>query len=467
DLTAGFMQVAQGSVETDTDGTRQATILFPSGTSAQMVMPDGSMQPLTSLEVRATEYTVGDNGPEAMPAELPPTTGYTYAVELSVDEAIAAGAAKVEFSQPVYFYLENFLGFPTGISVPVGYYDYGKAAWVPSDDGKTIEILSTVGGFAEIDLDGNGVADDAAALGALGITDEERAQLASLYAPGQSLWRVPVEHFSPFECNFPISTLVGATNPSVGAAQPGSGNPLNNPTCSVGSIIECENQVLGESVDVIGTPFSLSYRSDRVVTNKDYRIEIPLSDDTPPSPLKRIELEIRVAGRTFTQSFPPDPNQSYTFVWDGEDYAGRTLQGKQPVNIRIAYVYDGYYAFPAYLARSFGFPSGLLVPGPIPARVEVFKWQEQNISIGGWDARSQGLGAWTLSPQHFYDTVGKILYHGSGGRRNVADMDPIITTVAGNGVLGYRGDGGPATNAKLYSPGATAMGSDGSLYIAD
>ncbi|MCK5713041.1 MAG: putative metal-binding motif-containing protein, partial [Hyphomicrobiaceae bacterium] len=95
DLTAGIMQVAQGSVETDTDGTRQATILFPSGVSAQMVMPDGSLQPLDNIDVRATEYTVGDNGLEAMPGELPPTTGYTYAVELSADEAIAAGAKRV------------------------------------------------------------------------------------------------------------------------------------------------------------------------------------------------------------------------------------------------------------------------------------------------------------------------------------------------------------------------------------
>jgi hypothetical protein len=82
---------ARGSQVSDTEGARQATVLFPSGTTAEMVLPGGGTVPLSTLSVRATEYTIGDAGPEAMPATLPPTSGYTYAVELSVDEAVAAG----------------------------------------------------------------------------------------------------------------------------------------------------------------------------------------------------------------------------------------------------------------------------------------------------------------------------------------------------------------------------------------
>ena len=93
------VQVARGSPVTDSDGTRQATVLFPPSTQASLVMPDGSTQPLTTLHVRATEYTVGSAGPRAMPGELPATSGYTYAVELSVDEALQAGAREVRFSQ--------------------------------------------------------------------------------------------------------------------------------------------------------------------------------------------------------------------------------------------------------------------------------------------------------------------------------------------------------------------------------
>jgi hypothetical protein len=72
------VQHARGSVVTDDDGTRQATLLFMPGTTAELVMPNGSSTPVTSLAVSATEYTIGSTGADAMPAELPPTSAYTY-----------------------------------------------------------------------------------------------------------------------------------------------------------------------------------------------------------------------------------------------------------------------------------------------------------------------------------------------------------------------------------------------------
>jgi uncharacterized protein (TIGR03437 family) len=42
-----------------------------------------------------------------------------------------------------------------------------------------------------------------------------------------------------------------------------------------------------------------------------------------------------------------------------------------------------------------------------------------------------------------------------------------ITTVAGNGTAGYRGDRGPAVSAQLDSPNGVAVGASGDLYIAD
>jgi uncharacterized protein (TIGR03437 family) len=45
--------------------------------------------------------------------------------------------------------------------------------------------------------------------------------------------------------------------------------------------------------------------------------------------------------------------------------------------------------------------------------------------------------------------------------------DGTISTVAGNGIMGYSGDGGPATSAQLNGPWDVAVDSAGSLYIAD
>ena len=43
----------------------------------------------------------------------------------------------------------------------------------------------------------------------------------------------------------------------------------------------------------------------------------------------------------------------------------------------------------------------------------------------------------------------------------------IISTVAGNGTQGFFGDGGQATNAELYLPSGVAVDSAGNIYIAD
>ena len=42
-----------------------------------------------------------------------------------------------------------------------------------------------------------------------------------------------------------------------------------------------------------------------------------------------------------------------------------------------------------------------------------------------------------------------------------------IETVAGTGVCGYDGDGGPAMDAALHWPGDVALASDGAIYVAD
>ncbi len=51
--------------------------------------------------------------------------------------------------------------------------------------------------------------------------------------------------------------------------------------------------------------------------------------------------------------------------------------------------------------------------------------------------------------------------------RRVAATNGHITTVAGNGVADFSGDGGPATAASLWQPAAVAVDSSANIYIAD
>jgi YD repeat-containing protein len=468
---SGTIQIARGSVESDKDGQRQATLLFPPGVQGEMVRPDGSRQPLDSVTVRATEYTVGPNGPNAMPGELPPTTAYTYAVELSLDEAIASGAREVRFDRPVQLYVENFLDFPVGGIVPAGWYDRDKAAWIPSDNGRVIRVLAIEDGLAVLDVDGSGDPADADAMEALGVTEEERARLAAMYAPGQSLWRTPVEHFTPWDCNWPYGPPADAEPPPDEPSSPDDWEA--DPDCEDGSIIECQNQVLGESVSIAGTPFSLNYRSDRVPGRKAvYTLHIPLSGASLPNSLRRIELEITVAGQRYAQSFPAAPNQKHVFEWDGRDAFGRTARGQQATRVRIGYVYPATYYDPADLRRSFALAGTGAITGS-HERHEVTLWRESSVQLldlrpllGLWDARATGLGGWTLGPHHAYDPRTQILYQGDGGRRRARDISLVIDTVAGTGTVGVIGDGGPATEANLRLWGI-AVGPDGSLYITD
>src|SRR5690606_9320099 len=138
---ASTMQTVADTV-TGTRGTRRHSALFAAGTHPQAVLEDGSKIPLAQLSVRITEYTVGENGPKRMPAPLPPTSQYTLAFEVSVDEAIQLRAESVELDKPVVHHVDNFLGFSTGTVVPVGYFDRGTGVWKAEKNGRVIEIIA-------------------------------------------------------------------------------------------------------------------------------------------------------------------------------------------------------------------------------------------------------------------------------------------------------------------------------------
>lgn len=68
----------------------------------------------------------------------------------------------------------------------------------------------------------------------------------------------------------------------------------------------------------------------------------------------------------------------------------------------------------------------------------------------------------------FVDRYGTVFISDTSNHR-IRKVTPggIITTVAGNGKAGYAGDGGPATEARLYAPTTLYVDPLGTVYIAD
>jgi RHS repeat-associated protein len=424
------MQVAQGDPETDADGTRQATLLFQPGTDATMVMPDGSTQPVIGdAHVRATEFTVGATGESAMPAPLPPQSGYTYAAEFSLDEAQTAGATEVRFSKPVISYTNNFVGFRVGSPVPAGYYDRDRAQWVASDNGRVIKVIGESDGLADLDVTGSGEASSQAELEALAITDAERQRLASLYDPGDSLWRVALDHFTPWDFNWPYGPPANAVGPDGKPYEPGP-----QPYCAVcnGSIIESENQVLGETADAVGVPQTLNYRSDRVpgYRDADQRV-IHLTGATVPAGVTHVELAIDVAGVHTEKKFDPSPNLEYTFAWDRRDAFGREVNSGVPMTTEVRYDYAGArYDDPAAFQRSFAQPGGAATTRN--ARGEVGVARQSTTTIGAVNPTTDDLGGWTLSDHHFYDALSGTLLMGDGTRVTAEAVGEEAQVLAGD-----------------------------------
>ena len=454
DLDAGAAQVAAGNPVTDGDGTRQASVVFKAGTKAEMVLPDGTVKPLDELDVRATEFTAGASGPDAMPGSLPPSSGYTYAAELSVDQAVAAGATEVRFDKPVINYVDNFLGFPVGGIVPTGYYDRADGEWKAAPNGRVIKLLAVVDGKAQLDTDGDGQADDG-----LNIDDAERARLAETRHVGDELWRVPMDHFTPWDHNWPYAPDPDAVPPS--PPEPRADVPANRrqAECNkAGSIIGCQSQSLAEELAVTGTPLKLRYDTRRAGRRTDRSIEIPLTGRKIPQSLEQVRLEVSVAGRTERKTFAPKADLVYEYVWDRRDAYGREVQGRQPVTIRIGFEYGlRRYSSPGAFDAAFGKFSGFegeVIGERRDESTKYVSWRtvrdEFGIAVGSLDARGTGLGGWEIDAHHAYDARMRTLYRGDGQE---ISAERVLDTLAGTG---HAGD-----------PRDTDVAPDGQVWVAD
>ena len=85
------------------------------------------------------------------------------------------------------------------------------------------------------------------------------------------------------------------------------------------------------------------------------------------------------------------------------------------------------------------------------------------VSGDGGPATAAGLGS---GNGICFDRQGN-LYIAAGSRIRKVDNAGIISTFAGTGVIGFGGDGGPATAAMLHTPSQITFDIYGNMYIAD
>lgn len=188
---------------TDHAGSRACTVVLKSNAGAYAVSKGkkSGLDTETST-LSAVEYTT----PEAMPAQLPAKSAFTYCVDLTMNNE-----EHVEFDQPAVTWVENFLGFDVGEPVPAGYYDPDKAVWVPSDNGVVVRLLDTdADGVTDaIDADGDDLPDDLDGDGSFS-DESEGLSDAAYYPPGATFWRVMLPHFSAWDFNWPYGPPMGA-----------------------------------------------------------------------------------------------------------------------------------------------------------------------------------------------------------------------------------------------------------------
>ena len=86
----------------------------------------------------------------------------------------------------------------------------------------------------------------------------------------------------------------------------------------------------------------------------------------------------------------------------------------------------------------------------------------------GAQARNASLDFWVQFPRISFDTASNLYIADSADCRvRKVTPDGAISTIAGTGICGYSGDGGPATQAMVSSPQAVVADRNGNLFIAD
>ncbi|MFH1531392.1 MAG: RHS repeat-associated core domain-containing protein [Pseudomonadota bacterium] len=430
--TAVFMDGDPDQVLTHVNvNEAQSVVIALKGDNVAAGLTEDGEEVLTdNLVLSATLY----KDPTEMPADLPPTTEFTYCVELK-----AEGYKDVAFADPVILWIPNDLGFDVGDIVPTGYFDRVEGVWKPMEDGKVVQLLDLDDDSVvdAIDADGDGLADDLDGDG--DFTDEILGiDAVPEAAPGDTFWRVEVTHFSPIDCNWPASGAPGDAEPPPGTP-PDPNSPDNQPDAddpSKDPEVDVRTGVMHQTVRIPDTPLALHYASSWASAFQ-IPVSIPVSGDSVPGSLDTITVDWSLAGQAWHVELPGAPNQSIEFLWDGLDFAGNPVNRKMNMMVDVGYTYPASYMssdaaadeqaanFAAMGVKTTGINAFQPVTLTRTWSIPIYHYQPSAPA----DAWTLGE-AWTLESLYYYDPTSGSVMRGDGSRLTANQFGVIIETVS-------------------------------------
>lgn len=178
----------------------------------------------------------------------------------------------------------------------------------------------------------------------------------------------------------PFEPITCAEEPPKTATKPA----INKVATQCGSIVQTDNQVIGESVPVVGTKFSLSYFSNKVVGRVgDYKIRIPLTYGVYDPKYTQIFYSMKINGAlVVSKTVAIAPNLNVDYVWNGAT-TGKVNIGSGKAEVLVQ-------KLPGGEVSSFVLP------------------------IGSLQAKNLGFGGWVPSIYHFYEIGRKQVLRGDG-----------------------------------------------------
>lgn len=423
DLTSSLPVVHKSTVVSDEWGNRSTTLVFNDITQATITNSNGSSRTVDNFLVQATEYVT----PASMPANLPDETAFTYCSEFQVPNV--ADNESISFSRPVVIYVDNFLDFPVGEIVPVGYYDRVEEVWKPSPNGVVVKLLdeNSDGKVDGLDVTGDDQPDD---LNNNGSTTDEVVGIEN-YPVGATYWRGETTHFTPIDLNWSANT--DGTRPENIDAEENKEDPDDNECAAVSSYIKPKSLEFHEDIEITGTGLTLHYASQRT-HGYHHRISANVSNGDIPAGVTEMIAVLEIGGNRFEQSFAPGVLRDVEFVWDGKDPAGNLIKGVVRGQINIGYKYAAEYFSNGNVATSGqslnSFPNAWATMGTegagVQAREDIIRWTSSPVTVLSSPESHFGNG-WSISNHHL-STPYDMIYLGNGNAEYVSKASNVLKT---------------------------------------